>query len=77
MAANELFLKQLKFCETASNSQPPDYMQSALITELWELDNSQLTIWDTGSGDLEILFCNGCGPVTTYGDMELGQHWLR
>ena len=26
---------------------------------------------------LQIVFLTHCGLVTTYGDIDLGQHWLR
>ena len=31
-----------------TNPQPPDYLQSALIAELFEWDTSQFMIWNTG-----------------------------
>ena len=38
-----------------SNSRLFNYMPSALITELRESDALKYIIWDTGSGDLDLL----------------------
>ena len=35
---------------------PLEYMLSALTAELPECDTSQFMVWDTGSGDIDILF---------------------
>ena len=38
---------------------PLYYMPSALNAELWECDTFHFILYDTGSYDIDILFCNG------------------
>ena len=35
---------------------PLSYIPSALTAELWECHRFQFIVWDTGSGDIDILF---------------------
>ena len=53
---------------TASQTQPnpPSYMHSALIMKTQEWDTFKLIIWDTGSGDIDVLFLKDEMP-TMYG----------
>ena len=39
-----------------SNSRPLDYIPCALTAGLREYATSQVMVWDTGSGDIDILF---------------------
>ena len=38
------------------NPHPLDYVPNALTTGLWECDTFQFMVWDTGCGDIDILF---------------------
>ena len=61
----KLFLNQLIFYEVENSAllvgierTPLDYVPSALTAELWECHSFQFIVWDTGSSDIYILFCN-------------------